>query len=79
MQTTKGGYIVLWKINENLQEKLDKSVGGYVMGNKVYNIFPTTILHSASITGLLWATFLGDLIALVTDEGVFKIIALNID
>lgn len=79
VQTTKGGYIVLWKINDNLQEKLVTSEKGFKVGNKIYNIFPSTILHSASISGLIWAEFMGDLIALVTAEGVFKIIALNVD
>ena len=46
---------------------------------KIYNVFPTSILHSASIEGITWASFLGDFIAIITSMVVFKIIAINIE
>lgn len=83
LEATEGGYLVLWRINENLYQKLgeiDKVTdGNRQVINRVYNIFPTSILHAATVDGIRWAGFLGDLIAVVTLKGIFKIIALNID
>ena len=46
---------------------------------KVYNVFPLYILHSASIEGLLWSSFYGDLVAIITKSGYLKLIAINIE
>lgn len=45
--------------------------------DKEWNLFPFYLLHSAAIDGLKWAEFFGDLIALISSKGVFKIVAPN--
>lgn len=78
LETTKGGYLILWKINENLFKRLQEHQDEKEI-RRIYNVFPTAILHSASIDGIRWASFLGDFIALVTPKGLFKIVALNVE
>jgi hypothetical protein len=34
-------------------------------------------MHSASIDGLLWISFFGNMLSLITRTGIFKIIAIN--
>lgn len=49
LETTNGGYLILWKINENLYKKLDENDPSSKSLQKIYNVFPTSILHSATI------------------------------
>lgn len=49
LETTHGGYLVLWKINENLFKKLEILKPEATDMQRLYNVFPTSILHSASI------------------------------
>lgn len=37
------------------------------------------MLHSASIDGLKWFSFMGNLLALVSRKGLFRIIAVNFE
>lgn len=45
--------------------------------DKLYQVFPLTKLYSASQTGLRWAGFYHNLVALITNDGTFKLIAIN--
>ncbi len=38
-----------------------------------------SVLHAASLDGLKWIDFMGNLVALVTTKGLFKIIAVNFE
>jgi len=35
------------------------------------------MLHSASIHGIKWITFMGNLVAFISSNGLFRIIAIN--
>ena len=45
--------------------------------DRLISIFPKLMLHAASVDGLKWISFMGDLIALITIRGTFKIIAVD--
>jgi len=42
---------------------------------RVFDLFPMCIEHSCAIDGLIWATFYGNTIMVLTRSGQFKIIA----
>jgi len=42
-------------------------------------VFPLTALHSASVQGLKWISFMGNLLATISSKGLFKLIALNFE
>ncbi len=37
------------------------------------------IIHSASIKGLKWVSYFGNLVIMVTKDGILKLIAVNFD
>ena len=45
--------------------------------DRAINVFPMNALHAASIHGLKWMAFYGDLIAIVSRKGLFRLIAVN--
>ena len=72
MTHTSGGYLLFWKINSSIYQK---AKGKKV--NKSYDITPLAILQSASIEGVKWASFYGNFVVIITNEGEFRMLALN--
>jgi WD40 repeat protein len=64
---------------EEFGEEIEEEVWGFRAKDRVVNIFPMTAVHSASVTGLKWIGFMGNLLALITETGIFKLIAINFD
>jgi hypothetical protein len=73
LQATRGGYLVLWDVDPVLAY-LESKEGKKGKGRE-YSTFPKLCDHTAAIEGLLWVSFYGDLLALITQEGVLKIVA----
>jgi hypothetical protein len=71
LQTTQGGYIIIWKLHENI----------FTLGNhkkRDYQIFPKLINHTAASQGLIWAEFYGNLIIIITKIGELKLLSFNL-
>lgn len=45
--------------------------------DRIVSVFPMYSLHSASIYGLKWISFFGNMLAMVSRKGLFRLIAVN--
>jgi hypothetical protein len=53
----------------------------WAFGNKdrILSVFPLSAIHSASISGLKWISFFGNLLAIITSKGCFRLLSLNLE
>jgi hypothetical protein len=55
------------------------SAWAFTAKDRVISVFPMYALHSASINGLKWIGFQGNLLAMVSRTGLFRIISINFE
>jgi hypothetical protein len=68
-----------WKWNGAEESGLEEEVWKFKRKDRIISVFPTSMMHCATIDGLKWLDFMGNLLALVTRKGVFKLIAVNFE
>lgn len=64
----------------DIEDHVDSEFGlrwEFGIKDRIISVFPMYTLHSASIYGLKWISFFGNLLAMVSRKGLFRIIAIN--
>lgn len=61
------------------EDEIEEEVWSFKAKERVINVFPLSTLHSVSIYGLKWIDFMGNLLALITRTGVFKLVSVNFE
>jgi WD40 repeat protein len=62
---------------KDISNDLEETVWEFTAKDRVINVFPMYPLHSASIHGLKWIGFAGNLLAMVSRTGLFRLVAVN--